>query len=117
MEMFVFNLIHKLWSISSMLKSNVVASFKEAFIYPPAQNMNIYVRLELFLIGSVFLLAPMILNAVFDMDLQWLLLLPLMSIYLISAAIIGYEPLYETIKQFNKHHHWHHHKPASMSHP
>jgi len=112
MEMYFFNLTHSLCRNSRKLLSNILDTFSDAFMYPPAQNMDVYVRLELLIIGSVFLLAPMVL----DMDLHWLLLLPLMSIYLISAAIIGYEPLYEFIKRFNKRHHWQHRKPASISH-
>lgn len=115
MELTILNLAHKIWHLSGALKSSLVDSFQEAFVYAPAQNMNGYVRLELFTIGCLFLLTPMYI----DRNLHWLMLLPLMSIYLISAAIIGYEPLYELIRHISKrfHQHWPHHKPASISHP
>ena len=62
----------------------------EAFVYKPSQNINPYTRWSLFLTGCLFLGIAMSVDA----PLHWLVLLPLTAIYMIQAAIIGYEPLY-----------------------
>lgn len=81
----------------------LVDTWLDAFMNKPSQNMNPYVRWELFIIGCLFLGITM--NV--DTQLHWLVLLPLMSIYLIQAAIIGYEPLYFLIQRAGAYLHKH----------
>lgn len=78
------------WRIFRVLAVAVMDTWLEAFVDKPNQNMNAYVRWELFLIGSLFIGITMSVDA----PLQWLVLLPLIGAYLIQTAIIGYEPLY-----------------------
>lgn len=73
----------------------IVDGWLEAFVNKKGQNMNPYVRWELLIVGCVFL------GVTLDIQtrLNWLVLLPLLSIYLIQASIIGYEPLYSLLQQ------------------
>jgi hypothetical protein len=79
----------------------VVDGWLEAFVNKNGQNMNPYVRWELLIVGCVFL------GVTFDIQtrLNWLVLLPLLSIYLIQASIIGYEPIYSLLQQVGKYLH------------
>ena len=71
-------------------------TWQEAFVNKSTQNMNPYVRWELFIIGILFI---GVIQSI-DTQLHWLVLLPLLSIYLISTAIIGYEPIYFLLQRF-----------------
>lgn len=76
-----------------ILRSTIVIlhdTWLDAFVYKPSQNINTYTRWSLFLIGCLFLAITLGI----DTPLHWLVLLPLTAIYLIQAAIIGFEPLY-----------------------
>ena len=110
MDMITLRLPHKPRQLYVTIKKTIAATFQDAFLYPATQNMNTYVRWELFIIGCVFLGIPMYM----DVHLHWLMLLPLMSIYLIHSAITGYEPIYDALKRVDKllHRHWVHHNPA-----
>ena len=90
----------------------IVDGWLEAFMNKPGQNMNPYVRWELFIIGCVFLAITLDIHT----QLNWLVLLPLLSIYLIQAAIIGYEPLYTLIQRVGSSLHRHSllQKPQNM---
>ena len=87
------------YNVSTVLADTWV----EAFMYKPCQNMNPYVRWELLIIGSLFLG----IDDSIDIQLHWLVLLPLLSAYLILTAITGFEPLYFLIQKigayFQKH--------------
>jgi len=91
----------------------LVDTWMDAFIYKPSQNMNPYVRWELFIIGCLFLGITMDI----DTQLHWLVLLPLLSIYLIQTAIIGYEPLYFLIQRMGAYLHKHSLLPKLQSMP
>jgi len=78
-------------------------TWTDAFIYKPAQNMNSYVRWELFIFGCVLLGITMDVST----QLQWLVLLPLLSIYLIQSAITGYEPIYFLLRRLGIYLHKH----------
>jgi hypothetical protein len=78
------------WRIFYITSLALVDTWQEAFVNKPTQNMNPYVRWELFITGILFL--AVVLST--DTQLHWLVLLPLLSIYLISTAVIGYEPIY-----------------------
>ena len=95
MDMITLRLPHKPRQLYVTIKKTIAATFQDAFLYPATQNMNTYVRWELFIIGCVFLGIPMYM----DVHLHWLMLLPLMSIYLIHSAITGYEPIYDALKR------------------
>ena len=78
------------WRLMRMFARALMDIRWDAFMDKASQNMNAYVRWELFIIGCVFLGITMGIDA----QLHWLVLLPLFSIYLILSAIIGFEPLY-----------------------
>ncbi|MCG6969415.1 MAG: hypothetical protein LJE85_06580 [Gammaproteobacteria bacterium] len=91
------------WRLFRIFTAILIDTWEEAFLDKPSQNMNPYVRWELFIIGCVFLGITMSI----DTQLHWLVLLPLMSIYLILTAIIGYEPLYFLIQRMGGYLHKH----------
>lgn len=82
----------------------LVDTWQDAFVKKSAQNLNSYVRWELFIVG---ILCLGIVQST-DIQLHWLVLLPLLSIYLISTAIIGYEPVYSLIQRIGAYlsRHW-----------
>lgn len=92
------------WHIISVSVLALVDTWQEAFANNSTQNMNPYVRWELLIVGVVFLG----ITESIDIQMNWLVLLPLMSIYLISTAMIGYEPLYFLIQKLGSyfHKHW-----------
>ncbi|MGD8642445.1 MAG: hypothetical protein PVG89_17540 [Gammaproteobacteria bacterium] len=91
------------WRLFRIFTAILIDTWEEAFLDKSSQNMNPYVRWELFIIGCVFLGITMSI----DTQLHWLVLLPLMSIYLILTAIIGYEPLYFLIQRMGGYLHKH----------
>jgi hypothetical protein len=97
------NTVRISWCIFRTLVVTVMDTWQEAFVDKPSQNMNAYVRWELFFIGCVFFGITMGIDA----PLQWLVLLPLIGIYLIQTAIIGYEPIYYLIQRLGNYLHKH----------
>jgi hypothetical protein len=89
------NTVRGFWHVLRLFAEMSIRTWMEAFVDKPSQNMNAYVRWELFIIGCVFLGITMNIDA----QLHWLVLLPLFSIYLVLTAIIGYEPLYYLIQR------------------
>lgn len=75
----------------------------DAFTKKSSQNMNSYVRWKLFMIGCLVLGVTLSIDA----QLHWLVLLPLVSIYLIQTAVIGYEPFYCLIQRMGSYLHKH----------
>ena len=89
------NAVRVSWRLFRVFATVLIDTWLEAFMNKPGQNMNVYVRWELFIIGCLFLGITMSV----DTQLHWLVLLPLFSIYLIQTAIIGYEPFYFLIQR------------------
>ena len=105
--MSIASLISNIVRVSWLLVQKIVLFFfdawMEAFVDKPSQNMNPYVRWELFILGCVLLG----ITVSIDIPLHWLVLLPLLSIYLIQSATIGFEPLYFLIQRTGRYLHKH----------